>query len=425
MDADGTNVQAADRTRPATTAARSSRRLLEDRLARLAAQARARSSTTIKRAARAGPGAADASSSSASPTPTAPTRARSPTSAPPRSRRSSSPTASASSSRRTTAIPQGREFDLWAIDVDGTRPRAHHLHARLRRLPDVLARRQAPRVLLEPRPRRSAGDTNVFVAALGATAKRRADAGGAEAAARRPLPRRRRAGSPTTRARAAASAPPGLAAAAACLAAALPRARPRAGRRRRHATARRFDVPMRGAASRPGTALALDGAAGRRGRLPAGGVLAPTGEVEAEVVAAGYGIAAPELGVDDYAGLDVEGQDRRRAPLRAGGQRRSPTTEAERRYGDLRYKAFNAREHGAVGAASSSTCRPASGERRCPTRRRCRALEAGGRAATPASRSWSVTPRRRRARSSPAATAPALDGRPRAARGRRPSTSSA
>ena len=60
--------------------------------------------------------------------------------------RTSIPTASASSSRRTTADPRGREFDIWAVNVDGTGLERHHVHARVRRLPDVLARRQAARV---------------------------------------------------------------------------------------------------------------------------------------------------------------------------------------------------------------------------------------------------------------------------------------
>lgn len=70
------------------------------------------------------------------------------------------------------------------------------------------------------------------------------------------------------------------------------------------------------------------------------------GRVEGPVVAAGYGVTAPELNVDDYEGLDVEGKIvvvRRFVP---DGE---PFEDegVERRYSDLRYKAFNAREHGA------------------------------------------------------------------------------
>lgn len=72
------------------------------------------------------------------------------------------------------------------------------------------------------------------------------------------------------------------------------------------------------------------------------------GEAAGPVVPVGYGITSPELGVDDYEGLDVEGKIvvvRRFVPAGETFEDES----AERRYSDLRYKAFNAREHGAVG----------------------------------------------------------------------------
>lgn len=72
------------------------------------------------------------------------------------------------------------------------------------------------------------------------------------------------------------------------------------------------------------------------------------GRAEAEVVAVGYGIAAPELGVDDYKGLDVRGRIvavRRFTPKGAPFDKE----DVERRYGDLRAKAFTARERGARG----------------------------------------------------------------------------
>lgn len=71
-------------------------------------------------------------------------------------------------------------------------------------------------------------------------------------------------------------------------------------------------------------------------------------EVSAEVVAVGYGISAPEHDHDDYAGRDVTGKivlARRFVPP---GEVFSDSA-VERRYGGLRYKAWNAREHGAVG----------------------------------------------------------------------------
>ncbi|HEY2743380.1 MAG TPA: M20/M25/M40 family metallo-hydrolase [Polyangia bacterium] len=71
-----------------------------------------------------------------------------------------------------------------------------------------------------------------------------------------------------------------------------------------------------------------------------------SGKVTAPLVLAGYGIASPDAGVDDYAGLDVKGKIvvvRRFVP--EGGNLTTP--EAQRRYGDLRYKAFVAKDHGA------------------------------------------------------------------------------
>jgi Tol biopolymer transport system component len=67
-----------------------------------------------------------------------------------------------------------------------------------------------------------------------------------------------------------------------------------------------------------------------------------------EVVAAGYGITSEELGIDDYADLDAHGKIvvvRRFVPPAEAFE----DSEVERRYSDLRQKAWNAREHGAVG----------------------------------------------------------------------------
>jgi Tol biopolymer transport system component len=67
---------------------------------------------------------------------------------------------------------------------------------------------------------------------------------------------------------------------------------------------------------------------------------------QAPVVLAGYGISEPSLKVDDYAKLDVKGKIvvvRRFVPDSATFSE----TEKQRRYGDLRYKAWTARERGA------------------------------------------------------------------------------
>lgn len=96
-----------------------------------------------------------------------------------------------------------------------------------------------------------------------------------------------------------------------------------------------------------GTGVSIDGRRlDRQAYQPAG--FSSSARVEAAVVAAGYGITAPDLGVDDYAGLDVKGKVvavRRFTPK--GGP--FEQEDHQRRHGDLRAKAWNAREHGAVG----------------------------------------------------------------------------
>ena len=71
-----------------------------------------------------------------------------------------------------------------------------------------------------------------------------------------------------------------------------------------------------------------------------------SGEAKADLVLAGYGISSKDLGVDDYAKLNVKGKIvvvRRFVP--EGGK--FTEVDAQRRYGDIRYKAWTAREKGA------------------------------------------------------------------------------
>ncbi|MDY7231671.1 M20/M25/M40 family metallo-hydrolase [Hyalangium rubrum] len=70
------------------------------------------------------------------------------------------------------------------------------------------------------------------------------------------------------------------------------------------------------------------------------------GAAQGQLVLAGYGIVEPSLKVDDYAKRDVKGKIvvvRRFVPDTATFSE----TEKQRRYGDLRYKAWTARERGA------------------------------------------------------------------------------
>lgn len=86
-----------------------------------------------------------------------------------------------------------------------------------------------------------------------------------------------------------------------------------------------------------------------------------SGDVRAEIVPVGYGISAEDLTHDDYEGVEVTGKIvavRRFVPPGA----RFDDADHERRYGDLRYKAFNAREHGAAGVLIVDLPELAAGE---------------------------------------------------------------
>jgi hypothetical protein len=74
------------------------------------------------------------------------------------------------------------------------------------------------------------------------------------------------------------------------------------------------------------------------------------GKVEAEVVFVGYGITAPELSYDDYAGLEVKGKVVLvAADFASERDAASPFRDpAAYRYAEWRYKVTNARDHGAA-----------------------------------------------------------------------------
>ena len=96
----------------------------------------------------------------------------------------------------------------------------------------------------------------------------------------------------------------------------------------------------------PGNAVTIDGAALADDQfVPAS--FSASGEAAGPTVYAGWGIVARELGVDDYRKVNVKGKI---AVVRRFVPEGKPFDgdEARRRYSDLWYKAFTARERGAV-----------------------------------------------------------------------------
>lgn len=71
----------------------------------------------------------------------------------------------------------------------------------------------------------------------------------------------------------------------------------------------------------------------------------PKVDLTADMVFAGYGIVAKDLGIDDYAKLDVK---KRVVVVRRFVPAKIDKPEQQRRYGDIRQKAFWARERGAA-----------------------------------------------------------------------------
>ena len=90
-----------------------------------------------------------------------------------------------------------------------------------------------------------------------------------------------------------------------------------------------------------------------------GSVNNPGGDVSADIVFAGYGIHAPELGHDDLAGLDIDGK----IVLVFSGAPSSFNTEIRAHHGSATTKLKKLIESGAVGYMSVST---AAGEKRRP-----------------------------------------------------------
>lgn len=105
----------------------------------------------------------------------------------------------------------------------------------------------------------------------------------------------------------------------------------------------------------PGNALDLQASGGTARAFAAGPDFMPfafsdDGDVSAEVLFAGFGISAPPLGYDDYAGLDARGK----VVLVMTGEPREQDPHGPFRapehfhYTELRHKVLNARQHGAA-----------------------------------------------------------------------------
>jgi Tol biopolymer transport system component len=98
----------------------------------------------------------------------------------------------------------------------------------------------------------------------------------------------------------------------------------------------------------PETRLSLDGKPLSADDFTPIGFSPASAEARAELVLAGYGIVAKDLGVDDYAHVDAKNKIvlvRRFVP----DDPKFSSTESKRRYGDLRFKAWLAKQRGARG----------------------------------------------------------------------------
>ena len=237
--------------------------------------------------------------------------------------------------------PRGREFDLWAIDVAGTR---------LERITTAPGFDGFP--LFSPDGKRlvfasnratapGAHDTNVFVADWNPeplVAAASAPGGGAPD---RILADVRWLADPAREGRGIGTA--GLEAAGAYI---EERFRALGLQPGGDAGGYRQQFPVRtGLKVEPATALQVGGAAAPRDTFEPLGFSA-AGKAAGPLLLAGYGLVDKELGLDDYAGLDARGKIvvvRRFVPEHAA----LSTPERQRRAGDLRQKAWTAREHGA------------------------------------------------------------------------------
>ncbi len=233
--------------------------------------------------------------------------------------------------------PSGREFDLWAVDVDGTGLERVTYTPGFDGFP-MFSPDGESLAFASNRNQSAPGDTNVFVARwIGGTEI------AADGAPDRYLADVEWLADDARTGRGIGT--PGLAEAADWLEVRFEEIglEPAAGD---GSYRQRFDAVV-DVSLGPSTGLVVGGEALPRDDFAVPGFSA-SGEVTAPVVFAGWGIDSAEHGIDDYAGIDVEGRIalvRRYTPK--GGVFEDEALQ--RRLGDLRYKAFTAREHGAVG----------------------------------------------------------------------------
>ena len=238
--------------------------------------------------------------------------------------------------------PQGREFDLWAIDVAGTRLERITTAPGFDGFP--LFSPDGKHLAFSSNRATAAGkhDTNVFVADWRpepVTPVRPAEL--SSRAAERILADVRWLADPAREGRGIGTA--GLEASGAYI---EDRFRKLGLEPMGDGGGYRQSFPVRtGLKVEPATAVRLAGASvPRDGFEPLG--FSGVGKAAGPLALAGYGLVDKELGIDDYAGVDARGRIvvvRRFVPDHPA----LSTPERQRRAGDLRQKAWTAREHGA------------------------------------------------------------------------------
>jgi Tol biopolymer transport system component len=234
--------------------------------------------------------------------------------------------------------PKGREFDIWAIDVDGTDLERITFTPGFDGFP-MFSPDGSRLAFASNRNQANEGDTDVYVA----TWTDGPAAPGEKSAADRFLEDVRWLADDAREGRGVGSQ--GLDASADWLAERMKAiGLEPAGDGGGYKQA--FEVPVAVRAA-PETTVEIDGVAIPADAFTALGFSA-SADVTADVIAAGYGITAPSLKIDDYKGVKAKGKIvvvRRFVP----DDEKLADPEHERRYGDPRYKAWNAREHGAKG----------------------------------------------------------------------------